>query len=102
VAVSFHGLLETQRKAHPGEVRARLLVCQGHRDPLVPRGELHKFEDEMDVAGARYHVHIYSHARHGFTDPASDTRGLDALAYDASADRQSWAAMLSLFDEVFG
>ena len=101
-AVSFHGLLETQRKAHPDEVRARLLVCHGHRDPLVPRGELAKFEDEMDVARAHYHVHIYSHARHGFTDPASDTRGMDALAYDPSADRQSWAAMLSLFDEVFG
>lgn len=101
VVASFHGLLETQRPAHPREVQARLLVCHGHRDPLAPRGELAKFEDEMDVAGARYHLHIYSHAKHGFTDPGSDTRGMEALAYDPSADRQSWAAMLSLFDEVF-
>lgn len=102
VAVSFHGLLETARKATPGTVRARLLICHGHRDPLAPRGELAKFEDEMDLAGAAYHLHVYSHAKHGFTDPGSDARGMEALAYDPSADRQSWNAMLSLFDEVFG
>jgi len=33
--------------------------------------------------------------------PGSDERDLDAVAYDASADRQSWAAMLALFDELF-
>lgn len=102
LAVSFHGLLDTHRRATPGTVRARLLVCHGHKDPLAPRGELAKFEDEMDVAGADYHLHIYSGARHGFTDPASDARGMAALAYDPSADRQSWAAMLSLFEELFG
>ncbi|MET0251039.1 MAG: dienelactone hydrolase family protein [Novosphingobium sp.] len=102
VAVSFHGILETAHRAQPGAIRARLLVCHGHKDPLAPRGELAHFEDEMDVAGAQWHLHVYSHARHGFTDPASDTRGAPlVLAYDPSADRQSWAAMLSLFDEVF-
>ena len=40
--------------------------------------------------------------RHGFTDPGSDARGLDAIRYNASADRQSWAAMLEMFGEVFG
>jgi dienelactone hydrolase len=102
VAVSFHGLLDTARRATPGAIKARLLICHGHRDPLAPRGELAKFEDEMDIARAHYHLHIYSHARHGFTDPGSDARGMEALAYDASADRHSWAAMMGLFDEVFG
>jgi dienelactone hydrolase len=38
--------------------------------------------------------------RHGFTNPAPTEN--PATAYDASADRQSWAAMLELFDEVLG
>jgi hypothetical protein len=38
----------------------------------------------------------------GFTDPEADSHGHPALGYDASADRQSWAAMLELMDEMLG
>jgi len=82
-------------------VKARLLVCHGDADPMVPRSAVATFQAEMDRAGANWHLHTYSNVRHGFTDPGSDARGLDAVKYDASADRQSWAAMLGLFDEVF-
>lgn len=102
VAVSFHGLLDTARPAEAGAIKARLLVCHGDSDPMAPREQVMAFWQEMDAAGADWHFHSYSGVRHGFTDPGSDERDLDAVAYDASADRQSWAAMLSLFDEVFG
>lgn len=101
-AVSFHGLLETGKRAEPGTVKARLLVCHGDADPMVPRDHVVAFWEEMDAAGARWHFHAYSGVKHGFTDPGSDARGIPAIAYDASADRQSWAAMIALFDEVFG
>lgn len=99
-AVSFHGILSTDRPAAPGQVRARLLVCHGDADPMVPREQVMAFWEEMDAAGADWNFHAYSGVKHGFTDPGSDTRGLPAIGYDASADRQSWAAMRSLFDEV--
>lgn len=101
-AVSFHGILTTQTPAEPGAVKARLLVCHGDADPLVPRPQVFAFWEEMDRAGANWHFHAYSGVRHGFTDPGSDARGMAAIGYDASADRQSWAAMLSLFDEALG
>lgn len=102
-AVSFHGLLDTPRPARPGDtVSPSILVCQGDKDPLVPRTQVSSFMEEMDGAGADWQLHIYGGAKHGFTDPANDARPLDAVAYDASADRQSWAAMQVLFDEVFG
>lgn len=100
--VSFHGLLQTQQPADPGDIKARILVCHGDADPMVPRSQVTAFWEEMDAAGANWHFHSYSGVRHGFTDLGSDDRDFDAVAYDASADRQSWAAMLSLFDEVFG
>ena len=100
--VSFHGLLETGQVARPGEVKARILVCHGDADPMVPRAHVLAFWEEMDAAGANWHFHSYSGVKHGFTDPGSDARGLAAIAYDASADRQSWSAMHALFDEVFG
>ena len=99
-AVSFHGLLDTPLPARPGAVRARLLVLHGDADPMVPREQVTAFMEEMDRAGANWHLHAYSGVRHGFTDPASDERDLDAVAYDASADRQSWEAMMALLDEV--
>lgn len=101
LAASFHGLLDTALPAAPGAVKARILVCHGDADPLVPRAQVLGFWEEMDRAGANWHFHAYSGVRHGFTDPGSDARGVPAIGYDASADRQSWAALTSLFDELF-
>jgi len=98
-AVSFHGLLDTGLPAKAGNVTARLLICHGDADPMVPRSQVLAFWEEMDAAKANWHFHSYSGVRHGFTNPAPTDN--PATAYDASADRQSWAAMLELFDEVF-
>ena len=100
--VSYHGLLTTDRPAAPGAIKARILVCHGDADPLAPREQVLAFWQEMDAAGANWHFHSYANVRHGFTDPEADGRGMAALGYNTSADRQSWAATLSLFDEVFG
>lgn len=98
--VSFHGLLMTELPAQPGGIHARILVCHGDADPMVPRSHVVDFWEEMDEAGANWHFHSYSGVKHGFTDPLPSEN--PAVGYDASADRQSWAAMHSLFDEVFG
>ncbi|MBB4615524.1 dienelactone hydrolase family protein [Novosphingobium taihuense] len=100
LAASFHGLLDTQAPASPGAIKARILVCHGDADPMVPRSQVLAFWEEMDAAGANWHFHSYSGVRHGFTDPGSDERGMAAIGYDASADRQSWAALMELLDEV--
>ena len=101
-AVSFHGTLDTQLPATPGAITARLLVCHGDADPLVPRPQVLAFQDEMSAARANWHFHAYAGVAHGFTDPDSDARGIDGIRYNASADRQSWAAMLAFFDEIVG
>ena len=98
--VSFHGLLDTGLPAEPGAITARILVCHGDADPMVPRSQVLAFWEEMDATQANWHFHSYSGVKHGFTNPAPTEN--PATAYDASADLQSWAAMLELFDEVFG
>lgn len=99
-AVSVHGLLNTELPAEPGAVRARILVCHGDADPMVPRAQVLKFWEEMDEAGADWHFHSYAGVKHGFANP--DPNPNPATAYNPSADRQSWAAMYALFDEVLG
>lgn len=99
---SFHGLLDTAKPAAAGAIRARLLICHGDADPMVPREQVRAFWQEMDAAGADWHFHSYSGVKHGFTDPGSDARGIAAIGYDASADRQSWIALMAFLDEVLG
>lgn len=101
LAVSFHGFLATPLPAKRDVLKARILAFHGRADPMVPPKQLRGFMEEMDRAGANCHVHSYHGVVHGFTDPRSDTDPLDAVAYNASADRQSKAAMLNMFDEIF-
>lgn len=100
LVASFHGLLDTQRPASEA-IGPRILVFHGDRDPMVPRSQVMAFWEEMDAVQADWHFHSYANVKHGFTDPASDARGIPAIAYDRSADRQSWAALNSMLDEVF-
>lgn len=101
LVVSFHGLLATPLPAKRGTIKSRILVCHGRADPLVSPKQVRSFLEEMDIAGADCHMHIYSGVVHGFTDPRSDTSPMDVVKYNESADRQSKAAMLSMFEELF-
>lgn len=101
LVVSFHGLLATPLPAKRGTVKPRLLVCHGRADPLVPPKQVREFLEEMDIAGVDCHMHIYSGVVHGFTDPTSNDKAQSAVGYNASADRQSKAAMLNMLDELF-
>jgi dienelactone hydrolase len=101
LAASFHGILTTDALA-TDPIRPRILVCHGDADPLVPREQVSAFQAEMDAAEANWHLHVYSGVKHGFSDPEADSHGLPAIGYDASADRQSWAAMLGLLGELTG
>ncbi|MEZ5696646.1 MAG: dienelactone hydrolase family protein [Sphingomonadaceae bacterium] len=96
---SFHGLLDTQAPAEPGTINARILVCHGDADPMVSRSQVLSFWEEMDAARTDWHFHAYSGVKHGFTNPYP-VAGNAAVAYDESADRQSWAAMLSMVEEA--
>jgi dienelactone hydrolase len=100
LVASFHGILSTGRPA-AAPVKPRILICHGDADPLVPREQVLGFWQEMDAVSANWHFHNYSGVRHGFTDPGSDARGMAAIGYDASADRQSWAALMAMGDALF-
>lgn len=100
--VSFHGALATKYPAKKGMVKARVLVLTGAADPMVPPAQVEGLEKEMEAAGAKFQVVSYPGAKHSFTNPDAVKAGMDALAYDADADKKSWAAMLKLFKEVFG
>ncbi|MFO6447273.1 dienelactone hydrolase family protein [Erythrobacter sp. NE805] len=98
LAASFHGLLATPLPA-AAPIKPRLLVCHGDADSLVPRADVTAFWEEMDAVGADWHFLSFARVEHGFTNPL-DAMGEPNPAYDATADRQSWAALMGLIDEV--
>jgi dienelactone hydrolase len=98
MVASFHGILETTQPATK-PIRPRILVCHGDADRLVPRSHVLAFWEEMDTVQADWHFHSYSGVPHGFTNP-NPSPMTGAIAYNASADRHSWAALLRMLDEV--
>jgi dienelactone hydrolase len=99
--VSYHGLLNTPQPAAKGAVKARVLVCNGARDPYVPPEHITAFQDEMNAAGADWQLINYGHAAHAFAVLGEMPFDEPGIAYDASADRQSWAATQAFFAEIF-
>lgn len=100
--VGFHSGLATAAPAEPGAVKARVLTCIGADDPMIPVEQRSAFENEMRAAGANWQMNLYGGAKHSFTNPDAALAGMPAIEYHEQTDRRSWAAMLDLFDEVFG
>lgn len=102
--VSFHGGLALSNPARKGGVRAQVLVLNGADDPLVTPADIATFKQEMEAAGADYRFVSYPGARHSFTNPGADEYGKRfnmPLAYNAEADRQSWAEMQTFLTNIF-
>lgn len=101
---SFHGILATDSPAQPGAVKAKILVCHGNDDAMVPPEQVEAFKAEMDAAGADYEFVGYDDTLHGFTNPAATARGEAyglPLAHNPLADEDSWNRMLGLMEKAF-
>lgn len=102
--VSFHGSLGSFHTPAPGSVKAKILVCHGAADTLVPEAEVAAFKAEMDQARAAYRFVAYPNALHGFTNPDTDAVakkfGGFPVGYDAEADRRSWQDMTEFLARV--
>src|ERR1700730_5432900 len=89
--VSYHGLLTTSAPAEPGAIQGQVAIYTGAKDPYAPSQDVEALRQEMSAAGARFQIMVFSGACHGFTDPTAGAMGRAGIAYDAIADRVSWA-----------
>jgi len=100
--VTFHGELASPRPEDARQIKAKVLVCHGAADKLVPLTQLAGFADAMGQTQVDWQVQIYGGAEHGFTNPEADAPDIPDHAYSPAANARSWRAMLDLFEEVFG
>ena len=102
--VNFYGDLTTQHPAPKGGIKAKILVLNGADDPMIPPEQVNKFKQEMATAKANYKFVDYPGTKHLFSRPDADAIAKKynlPVAYDAAADKQSWAEMQAFFKRIF-
>lgn len=99
--VSFHGNLDTPDPSVAKNIKCKILVCHGADDPHVPFEQVEAFFKEMRAAGVDFQFIAYSGAVHSFTNPSAGDDPSRGAAYNAVADRRSWAHMKLFFAELF-
>jgi dienelactone hydrolase len=98
-AVSIHGDLKTVAPAKPGAIKAALLVTHGAPDPVAPKADRDAFEQEMDEAGAKWQMLVFSGVLHAYTD-----RGLHnppVAAWNEPATRYTYALTQQFLSDAF-
>ena len=99
--VTFAGILSTANPARKGYINPRVLVLHGDKDPYAPLEQVEAFRQEMTDAAAEFEIIVYPGVEHAFTQPYARDANMEGISYDADADRDSWAEMLKLFDEIY-
>jgi dienelactone hydrolase len=99
--VSYHGLLTTRSPASPGAIKPQIAAFCGDRDPFAPEETINGLRRELQSAGAHHQVTIFGGVAHSFTDPDAALLNRPGIAYDALADRVSWAATTAMLETVF-
>jgi len=98
--VSFHGSLPVPTEEQAKNMQPSVLICHGSADGFIPRQRIEQFQTTLNGGGADWVMISYAGAKHSFTNPAADQRGIDGLAYDEAADRRSWKHMQVFFEEI--
>jgi dienelactone hydrolase len=97
--VAIHSDLKTAAPAKSGDIKANLLVIHGTPDPVVPKADRDAFEAEMDAAGAKWQMLLFSGILHAYTDEDSNVPGV--AIYDAPAARQTYALTHAFIADAF-
>ncbi|KAF0202987.1 MAG: dienelactone [Gallionellaceae bacterium] len=100
---SFHGGLGTDSPAQPGKIKGQVRSFTGADDKMIPVAQVEGFKQEMEKAGVNYKAVVYPGAMHSFTNPDADEYGKKfnlPLAYNAAADKDSWAQLQVFLAEV--
>lgn len=99
--VSLHGSLPPASADQAKAIKAAVLVEHGNDDPFIPEERVREFRAALAAAEVDYTFNGYDGALHGFTNPNASKYGIEALKYDADADRQSTENMREFFERIF-
>jgi dienelactone hydrolase len=99
--VSFHGALKPFSATAKDAVKARVTILHGVRDPFVPPADVAACMADLNEAGAWFQFVGFPNAVHSFTNPNAGNDPSKGSAYDAAADKGSFATMEAFFRGLF-
>jgi dienelactone hydrolase len=97
--LAIHGDLKTALPAAKGRIKAALLVAHGAPDPVAPKADRDAFEAEMNAAGAKWQMVVFSGILHAYTDQGADAPGI--AAWDEPATRHTYALTHQFLADAF-
>jgi len=98
--ISFHGdLVSPTLEADAKNTKASVLVLHGADDPIVPQGDVTKFETAMLATEVDWQLIQLSNTVHSFTDPNATWAG--KAEYHENSAIRAYGYMEQLFQELF-
>jgi len=97
---TFHGGLSNPSPENAKNIHGRVLTMHGADDPFVPPAEVQAYKDEMKTAGVDMTFISYPGAVHAFAVPSAGNDNSKGAAYNAAADKASWADFEKFLKEV--
>jgi len=91
--VSFHGGLDSPTPADGKNIKAKVLALHGADDPFVAAKDIAAFNAEMKAHDVDLKFVSYPGTVHSFTHKAAGNDNSKGAAYNAEADKASWAEM---------
>lgn len=98
--VTFHAGLDSPTPADGKNIKAKVLVLHGADDPYNKADDVKAFQDEMRNSKIDWQMVEYGGAVHSFTEKAAGYDNSKGAAYNASADKRSWQAMVDFIKET--
>jgi len=101
---SFHGSLAVVKPDQPTPIKAAVRVYNGADDKFIPAEAIEALKKEMADQKVNFNFVNYPGAVHAFTNPEATEIGKKfnmPIAYNAAADKGSWADMQKFFKEIF-
>jgi dienelactone hydrolase len=97
---TFHGGLATPTPQDAKNIKGPVLVLHGADDPYVPAAEVKAFKEEMKNGHVKMEFIPFKGAVHAFAIPAAGNDKSKGAAYNAEADKKSWAAFEKFLKKV--
>jgi dienelactone hydrolase len=97
--VSLHGGLVSPSAQDAGQMKAAVLVLHGAADAMVLLEQVHEWMRSMP-AGADWQAHIFSGAKHSFTNPGAEALNMPGVGYDKRAAERALQEMDRFLAEV--
>ncbi|MGY4907539.1 dienelactone hydrolase family protein [Streptomyces sp. 900116325] len=74
-------------------ITAEVYFGHADQDPSLPPEQINRLDEALTAGGVRHLCEVYPGAHHGFTQA-------DTAAYDSTADKRHWTALLALLDRT--